>query len=81
MHSMAMSGYKKAVEESISRVAIMVHERTDYPGNDYDHILGLSFDECVTRCDEAYQCRAFTYVARRQECWLKSAASHPVPIG
>lgn len=47
----AMSGYKKGVEQRLKHVSITVHEKTDYPGNDYDHILGITFEQCLATCD------------------------------
>ena len=45
------------------------------PGNDYKRVGGLSFDECVNRCDADTACNAFTYNRLKQICFLKSAAA------
>ena len=49
--------------------------QADSPGNDYKRVGGLSFDECVNRCDADTACNAFTYNRLKQICFLKSAAA------
>src|SRR6185312_8905191 len=49
--------------------------QADSPGNDYKRVGGLSFDECVNRCDADTDCNAFTYNELKRICFLKSAAA------
>ena len=49
--------------------------QADSPGNDYKRVGGLSFDECVNRCDAGTACNALTYNRLKQICFLNSAAA------
>jgi len=51
---------------------------TDYSGNDISNIVAMSLAECCTLCWSYPNCKAFTFVASRTICYLKTAASAPV---
>lgn len=40
-------------------------------GGDYSRIRNTNFIACYGACETDYQCRAFSYVRRKSECWLK----------
>lgn len=74
----AFAGYRIYLESRLRRSTITIMERTDYPGNDYREIRDVGFGECSDSCEKDHRCRAFTYMARRKSCWLKSAISSPL---
>lgn len=59
---------------------------TDLPYNDYRHgmddpsLAGVSFESCQATCAADGMCRAFTYNATHEVCFLKSDAAEPVPF-
>jgi hypothetical protein len=48
-----------------------IQEATDYPGNDVDRLRQTTLTACVLACSENTVCKAITYIASRNECWLK----------
>ncbi|MGE0237694.1 MAG: PAN/Apple domain-containing protein, partial [Parvibaculaceae bacterium] len=78
-HPRAISGYRGRLEKRIRRIALTIREATDYPGNDIDRRRATSFETCLLACGKARTCRAFTYVVRRQECWLKNGTGSAEP--
>lgn len=74
----AFAGYRIYLESRLRRSTITIAERTDYPGNDYREIKEVGFGECSDSCEKDDRCRAFTYMAKRKSCWLKSSISGPV---
>jgi hypothetical protein len=51
--------------------------KVDYPGNDIAVIADTTADGCRSECARRSGCAAYTSLGDR--CWLKSAASAPVP--
>lgn len=43
----------------------------DMAGGDYSRIRNTNFIACYAACETDYQCRAFAYVRKKNECWLK----------
>lgn len=66
-------GVQEVCRAEPKRLSLTIYEKTDYPGKDYDHTSGASFEQCLTTCNSAYQCKVFTYDARHKQCWLKSS--------
>lgn len=75
----ASSGYRASLEPQIRRLGITVKEATDFPGNDYDWRKPTTFGTCLLACSDNMICRAFTFIASRQECWLKNAVGSAEP--
>jgi uncharacterized caspase-like protein len=46
--------------------------RTDIKGYDYFNQRNISYIDCLIRCEDDPQCRAFSYVRTQQWCFLKS---------
>ncbi len=72
-YEFAVAGYPSDLIGKINHSAISIHQRTDVVGSDYQHNDGVSLERCIRDCDENTRCRAFTYIAKKQQCWLKSA--------
>ncbi|WP_370057220.1 trypsin-like peptidase domain-containing protein [Sinorhizobium fredii] len=49
----------------------------DIPGGDYKRIRQTSYLECFVSCIGDNACRAFAYVSRKKECWLKDTLGRP----
>lgn len=69
----AVAGYLPSITDKIKRSEIRIRQRTDVVGSDYRHDDGISLEQCIRECDESLLCRAFTFIAKRRQCWLKSA--------
>jgi hypothetical protein len=78
-HPQAISGYRLRLEKRIRRIAMAIQEATDYPGNDIDRRKSTTFEACLVTCSGKRTCKAFTYVVRRHECWLKNAKGSAEP--
>jgi hypothetical protein len=76
----AISGYRGQpilIKESV----MIIREEIDYPDADpalqvvdYAHHKNVAFDWCLQKCEVTDYCKAFTYVHRIRDCWLKSNA-------
>nr|WP_232365631.1 trypsin-like peptidase domain-containing protein [Ciceribacter naphthalenivorans] len=49
----------------------------DLPGGDYKRIRQTNYLECFVACVGDNACRAFAYVSKKKECWLKNALGRP----
>lgn len=45
----------------------------DLPGGDYKRLKGSNYLQCFTACVGDNSCRAFSYIPKKSECWLKDA--------
>lgn len=52
----------------------VIENNIDYNGNDITFVFTASITDCCTQCSARTDCRAITYVAVTQLCWLKSVA-------
>ncbi len=52
---------------------ISVHSGFDIAGRDYRRARGQSFLGCFVECMKDDVCRAFSYVRKTNDCWLKSS--------
>lgn len=49
----------------------------DIPGGDYKRIRQTSYLECFVACIGDNTCKAFAYVPKKKECWLKDVLARP----
>ena len=75
----AQAGYMSAIQSKLRRSNMTIMERTDFPGNDYRELKDIGFGECSDACESDQRCRAFTYMSKRQRCWLKDDAADAAP--
>lgn len=78
-HPAAVSGYRGRGEPRIRRIDMTVQEATDYPGNDIGRLKRTTFKACLLACSGNASCKAFTFIARRGDCWLKNAIGSGEP--
>jgi serine protease Do len=67
--------YTTVVEELSSGVVMSSFEIAsgrDMAGGDYKRIRKSSFIGCYLACESDYECRAFAYVRKQKDCWLKN---------
>ncbi|ARO31010.1 peptidase PDZ domain-containing protein [Rhizobium sp. NXC14] len=49
----------------------------DLPGGDYKRLRGSNYLQCFTACISDNACKAFSYVPKKSECWLKNTIGRP----
>lgn len=49
----------------------------DLPGGDYKRLRGSDYLQCFTACIGDNACKAFSYVPKKSECWLKDTIGRP----
>lgn len=52
----------------------------DFPGGDYKRIRQTNYLECFVACIGDNACRAFAYVSKKRECWLKDVLGRPQAV-
>lgn len=78
-HPAVVSGLRASLGKQIRQTNMTIQEATDYPGNDIDRQTATTFESCLISCTETRTCKAFTYVVRRHECWLKNGTGSAEP--
>lgn len=71
-NSDATSAYLSSKASSIIRSNFTVYADTDTPGGDYMRLQKTDYMSCFSQCLQDGACRAFAYVRRKHECWLKN---------
>ena len=67
----AVAGAERGRIDDIVVSGLEVHSDTDSPGGDYARLRDADFPQCLLECELEAQCRAFAYVPRTRDCWLK----------
>lgn len=67
----AVGGYVQALSDTVLNTGFRIQADRDTPGGDYARIRDSDFLPCFLECAVATQCRAFAYVKRTRDCWLK----------
>ncbi|MBB4235465.1 trypsin-like peptidase domain-containing protein [Rhizobium esperanzae] len=49
----------------------------DLPGGDYKRLRGSNYLQCFMACIGDNACKAFSYVPKKSECWLKGTIGRP----
>jgi serine protease Do len=69
----AVSAYAASVAKGIIQSDFTVIEDMDMPGDDYRRISRVAYLDCFVECVADKRCRAFAFVKRSRDCWLKKA--------
>ena len=69
----AVAGYLPDLATNIKPTHIRIHQRTDVRSQDYDHLEAATMEDCIRKCGEDEKCRAFSYIPKKRQCWLKSS--------
>lgn len=68
----AVASIQSNIAESVVFSTFVVRSGRDMAGGDYSRLRNTNFISCYAACEVDYQCRAFAYVRKKNECWLKN---------
>lgn len=85
-NKIAISGLKSDILRNVFKSNMRLQSNIDIPGGDYMRYRNSSFAHCLRTCAGDSNCRAFAYVPRLKDCWLKdrigaSATKKGVELG
>ncbi len=69
----AVAGFLPELQDNIKSSHIKIHQRTDVVSPDYDHLENSSMEDCIRKCADEENCRAFSYAPKHRQCWLKAS--------
>jgi hypothetical protein len=70
-NSDAASAYDTSLAADLVITDFSIYANKDAPGGDYMRLREADFVGCTVACMSDTQCRAFAYVRKTQDCWLK----------
>jgi hypothetical protein len=68
----AVASVQSNLAGSVVFSTFVIRSGRDMAGGDYSRIRKTNFIACYAACETDYQCRAFAYVRKKSECWLKN---------
>jgi hypothetical protein len=69
----ATSAYSSEKSSQVIFSNFTIFRDRDFPGGDYMRLSKSAYLTCFMACLNDNVCRAFSYVRRKKECWLKSS--------
>ncbi len=75
LYAPATSGVKNSFQADIKHSMLSIMQRTDVIGTEYKSIDDINMENCLRVCDSDESCRAFSYIPKKLQCWLKSDAT------
>lgn len=79
-NSDAMAAYSSSKAVDVIMSDFTSYSGMDIPGGDYKRIRQTNYLECFVSCIGDKACRAFAYVSKKKECWLKDTLGRPMAI-
>ncbi len=76
-NSNAVASYASTKAAEVIMSDFTSYSGVDLPGGDYKRLRGSNYLDCFTACIGDRSCKAFSYIARKSECWLKDALGKP----
>jgi len=76
-NSDAVAAYASSKAADVIVSDFSSYSGVDLPGGDYKRLRGSSYLQCFTVCVGDSACKAFSYVPKKSECWLKNTISRP----
>lgn len=76
-NSDAVAAYAPSMAAGVIVSDFTSYSGVDLPGGDYKRIRKSNYLECFTTCISENQCKAFSYIPKKSECWLKSSIGKP----
>jgi serine protease Do len=73
----ALAGYSSEKAADIVMSSFTSFSNVDLPGGDYKRYTQSNYLSCFTACAGDNECRAFAYVPKKGECWLKNSVNRP----
>ncbi len=78
-NSSAQSAYRAGAAGQIRYSSMEIVTKSDIPGSDIARIKNVDFLGCLSACESEPSCRAFSFVRKKNDCWLKSASQPLMP--
>ncbi|NTG20655.1 trypsin-like serine protease [Agrobacterium rhizogenes] len=76
-NSNAIASYSSTKAASVIMSDFTSYSGMDTPGGDYKRLRDTNYLECFTACIGDNACKAFSYVPKKSECWLKDSLGRP----
>ncbi|NLR99856.1 trypsin-like serine protease [Rhizobium sp. P38BS-XIX] len=76
-NSDALAAYSSMKATSVIMSDFTSYSGMDTPGGDYRRLRDTNYLECFTACIGDNVCKAFSYIPKKSECWLKDSLGHP----
>ncbi|WFU06267.1 trypsin-like peptidase domain-containing protein (plasmid) [Rhizobium sp. CB3171] len=73
----AIAAYSSAKAASVIMSDFTSYSGMDTPGGDYKRLRDTNYLECFTTCIGDNACKAFSYIPKKSECWLKDSLGRP----
>jgi hypothetical protein len=68
----AVASIQSNIAGSVLFSTFNIRSGRDMAGGDYSRLRNTNFISCYAACETDYQCRAFAYIRKKNECWLKN---------
>lgn len=72
----AVASIQSNLTGSVIMSTFIIRSGRDMAGGDYSRIRNTNFISCYAQCEMDVQCRAFSYVRKKNECWLKDRVGY-----
>jgi hypothetical protein len=72
-----ISGLNWIADAAVTRLNFSVKYGFDIRGSDYDTVQSPALVDCVRSCRDESECKAFSYVPKNKQCWLKTGVAAP----
>ncbi|MFC5757786.1 trypsin-like peptidase domain-containing protein [Rhizobium sp. GCM10022189] len=79
-NSDAVAAYSSSKAADVIMSDFTSYSGVDIPGGDYKRLKGSNYLQCFTACIGDNACKAFSYVPKKSECWLKDTIGRPKAV-
>lgn len=76
----AIAAYTSSKSKDVIVSGFTSYSDVDLPGGDYKRLQKIDYIQCLVNCLEENACKAFSYVRKKHECWLKNRLGSPKRI-
>lgn len=73
----ADSGYRSERKKEVRITDFTAFSNMDLAGGDYKHIDDTNYFACFMGCIGDQRCKAFSYITKKKQCWLKNKIGTP----
>lgn len=73
----AAASYKSYKAKDVFLSGFTAYSGFDFPGGDYARLRQTDYLGCFLACIGDNQCKAFSYLPKKKECWLKNRLGEP----
>nr|WP_297322688.1 PAN domain-containing protein [uncultured Bartonella sp.] len=75
----ADSGYRSERKKEVRITDFTAFSNMDLAGGDYKQIDDTNYFACFMGCIGDQRCKAFSYITKKKQCWLKNKIGNPRP--